>query len=120
MKQILIVSIFFILLSSGCRIFGRLTSTTQIDVAQSFVLGEGNHGRYNANVKNIAQSKIEVFKTDLNGSTQSLGILTKGDSQQYEVPKDTKITFKNLGNSMAYIAIKLVGDTQLSMGYKSN
>jgi len=110
----------FAVLASSCGIFGKLTSTTQIEANKSFVLGQGIHGSYNANIKNISQSDVEVFKSAADGAMVSLGILKPGDKQQYAVPKDTKVAFMNRGESMALIAIKLVGDTNLSMGYADN
>jgi len=71
-------------------------------------------------VKNISKSDVEVFKSNADGTMVSLGILEPGDKQQYAVPKDTKVAFMNIGQSMAFIAIKLVGDTNLSMGYADN
>lgn len=120
MQKSLLVFIFFTVLGASCGIFGRLTSTTQIEVNKSFVLGQGNHGSYNANIKNVSQSAVEVFKSDADGPMMSLGILKPGDEQQYAVPKNTKVAFMNIGKSMAFIAIKLVGDTNLSMGYSNN
>jgi hypothetical protein len=120
MQKFLFVFILFAVLGTSCGIFGKPTSTTEIEVAKSFVLGQGNHGSYNANIKNISKSDVEVFKSNADGTMVSLGILAPGDEQQYGVPKDTKIAFMNIGKSMAFIAIKLVGDTNLSMGYSDN
>jgi hypothetical protein len=120
MQNFLLVLILFAVLGTSCGIFGKLTSTTQIEVAKSFVLGQGDHGSYNANIKNISKSNVEVFKSNADGTMVSLGILKPGNEQQYAVPKDTKVAFMNIGKSMAFIAIKLVGDTRLSMGYADN
>jgi hypothetical protein len=50
----------------------------------------------------------------------SLGVLNKGDKQEYRVAKDNRVSFKNLGKKVAEINIKLRGETNLSMGYKEN
>jgi len=120
MQKIFLALLLFAMLGSSCGIFSQLTSTTQIEANQSFVLGQGNHGSYNANVKNISKSAVEVFKSAADGTMVSLGVLAPGDQQQYAVPKDTRVAFMNIGKSMASIAIKLVGDTNLSMGYSDN
>lgn len=120
MQKIFLALLLFAVLGSSCGIFSQLTSTTQIEANKSFVLGQGNHGSYNANIKNIAKSNVEVFKSAADGTMVSLGILEPGDQQQYAVPKDTKVAFMNIGKSMARIEIKLVGDTNLSMGYSDN
>jgi hypothetical protein len=120
MKNLVFALLVLVGTASSCRIMGRLTSSTQIGIGQSFVLGKGQHGSYQAEVKNIAQSDVEVFKTDQNGNMVSLGTLRSGAKQRYSVPKNTMVAFKNKGNTMALIKINLVGDTQLSMSYSDN
>ncbi len=120
MQKLLLLAIICLASGTSCRIFSHLHSTTTIEPARSFVLGEGNHGSYEATVKNISKQDIEVFISDKNAQTVSLGLLSPKVSKTYKVASNTKVAFKNLGNATAYIEIELVGDTQLSMGYKDN
>ncbi len=85
------------------------------------MLGEGEHGSYTASIQNTASSPVEVFiqKYQSEVST-SLGVLNKGDQQEYRVANNNRVSFKNLGKRVAVINIKLRGETNLSMGYKEN
>ena len=104
----------------GIGLFDTLTSTTIIEPNQSFVLGEGKHGGYNAKIVNKGKVDVEVFTTSENESAKSIGILKADDKEDFTILKNTKVIFKNLGNETATIGIKLSGDTGLSMGYKPN
>ncbi len=99
---------------------GTLSSTTYIDANKSFVLGEGNHGRYTAKVKNAGNTEIEVIQVDKAGRATSFGVLQQGDKQQYPVAKNKTIQFKNKGTDTGIIKIRAKGDTKLSMGYQNN
>jgi hypothetical protein len=112
-----ILAFLFALLTS-CS---ALNSGTIIEANKSFVLGQGQHGSYTASIKNTGLSPVEVF-IQLNEQTEatSLGILRKGDQNQYKVRRDTKVTFKNMGTESTLLKIKLSGDTNLSMGYQEN
>jgi hypothetical protein len=126
MKKI-ILSAFIVLVSvgifqafGGVNLFADLTSTTVIEPNQSFVLGEGKHGGYTAKIVNKGEVDVEVFGERENEERKSLGVLKPKDKNEYNVAKNTKVIFKNLGSETATIGIKLSGDTSLSMGYKPN
>jgi len=121
MRRVLFLLLFSFVFFQSCSIFGVLTSQTTIDPEKSFVLGEGQHGSYTAVIQNTTNIPVEVFiqKYQSEVST-SLGVLYKGDKQEYRVAKDNRVSFKNLGKRVAVINIKLNGDTNLSMGYKEN
>ncbi len=121
MRRVLFLLLFSFVFFQSCSIFGVLTSQTTIDSEKSFVLGEGQHGSYTAVIQNTTNTPVEVFiqKYQSEVST-SLGVLNKGDKQEYSVAKDNRVSFKNLGKEVAVINIKLNGDTNLSMGYKEN
>ena len=104
----------------GSGLFDSLTSTTYIEANQSFVLGEGKHGGYTAKITNKGNTDVEVFGERENEERQTLGVLKPNEKGEYNVVKNTKVIFKNLGNETATIGIKLSGDTGLSMGYKPN
>ncbi len=104
----------------GVNLFDSLTSTTIIEPNQSFVLGEGKHGGYNAKLVNKGKVDIEVFTEAEKEEQKSVGVLKPNDKADFTILKNTKVIFKNLGNETATIGIKLSGDTGLSMGYKPN
>jgi hypothetical protein len=95
-----------------------LHSVTLIESSKTFVLGEGKHGRYNASIKNIGVAPIEVFKIVDGSAPVSLGVMQPDTEKTYSVEGTTAIWFKNLSLRQAQIKIKLVGDKNLSMGYK--
>lgn len=97
-----------------------LTSTTYIEAGQSFVLGEGKHGGYQAKIINKGRVDVEVFSESANEARKSLGVLKPKDAGEYDVAQNTQVIFKNLGREKAVIGIKLSGETNLSMGYKPN
>ncbi len=104
----------------GVNLFSDLTSTTIIEANQSFVLGEGKHGGYNAKLVNKGNVEIEIFTENEDGEKKSVGVLKPQEKAEFTIIKNTKVIFKNLGNETATIGIKLSGDTSLSMGYKPN
>ncbi len=121
MKRVLVFVLFICVFFQSCGIFGVLTSQTTIEPEKSFVLGEGQHGSYTAVIKNNSSSPVEVFIQKYQSEVNtSLGILNKGDQQEYRVAKDNRVSFKNLGKKVAVINIKLNGETNLSMGYQEN
>jgi hypothetical protein len=126
MKKI-ILSAFIVLVSvsifqafGSVNLFADLTSNTIIEPNQSFVLGEGKHGDYKAKIINKGEVDVEVFGEREDEERKSLGVLKPNDKNEYNIAKNTKVIFKNLGNKTATISIKLSGDTGLSMGYKPN
>jgi hypothetical protein len=127
MKKIVLVA--FIILGlvgvfqafGGVNLFDTLNSTTYIEPNQSFVLGEGKHGGYKAKITNKGEVDVEVFGEREDEERKSLGVLKPNDKNEYNVGKNTKVIFKNLGSEKATIGIKLSGDfSGLSMGYKPN
>jgi hypothetical protein len=106
--------------SNLAAIFNDLTSTTVIEANKSFVLGEGKHNGYKAKLVNKGKVDIEVFTETEKEAPKSVGVLKPNDKADFQILKNTKVIFKNLGNETATIGIKLSGDTNLSMGYKPN
>lgn len=106
--------------SNLAAIFSDLTSTTVIEANQSFVLGEGKHDGYKAKIVNKGKVDIEILTETEKEERKSVGILKPNDKADFQILKNTKVIFKNLGNETATIGIKLSGDTSLSMGYKPN
>ena len=117
---IVLVSVSIFQAFGGLNLFDSLTSTTIIEPNQSFVLGEGRHGAYTAKIVNKGKVDVEVSGERENEERKSLGVLKPDDRGEYNVAKNMKVIFKNLGDKTATIGIKLSGDTGLSMGYKPN
>ncbi|MBD1210904.1 MAG: hypothetical protein H9535_20940 [Ignavibacteria bacterium] len=97
-----------------------LFSTTTIEPNKSFVLGEGLHAAYDAQIQNVSTSDIDVIIVDNEGKQNSLGLLKVGEQKNYSVPANMAVRFKNTSEISASIKIALFGDSNLSMGYKNN
>jgi hypothetical protein len=108
--------IFFCCITLFCSACGTLNSVTTIEPNQTFVLGENSHLPFRARIKNIGEGAVEVLLT-ASKKTTSLGILHQNENAYYEAAANNVVSFKNVGTTKANIKIKLVGDTNLSMGY---
>lgn len=115
-RTIILLTIFVGVAVASCA----LHSVTSIDPLKSFELGEGQHGRYNANIKNISSVNVEILTHPLDGEKKSVATLKPNEQINLSVEKNTKAIFKNASKSKAAIKIDLNGDTGLSMGYKEN
>lgn len=115
-RTILLLTIFVGVGVASCA----LHSVTYIDPLQSFELGEGQHGRYNASIKNISSVNVEIWTHPLDGERKSVATLKPNEIINLSVEKNTKAIFKNANNAQAAIKIDLNGDNGLSMGYKEN
>jgi hypothetical protein len=94
-------------------------SETIIEPNKTFVLGEGKHVGYSANVKNIGGVDIEIFKQELGSEKISVGILKVNQESSFDIAKNTAVFFQNYSSSKTVrIKIKLVGTSNLSMGYQ--
>lgn len=110
--------LFIASISQACQ---TLKSQTYIDPQKSFVLGEGKHGSYVAQIQNIGKGDLEVVQVSEKGVATSLGILKSKEKGKYQVSKNTTVQFKNENaEEKGVIDIRLVGDTNLSMGYQAN
>jgi hypothetical protein len=118
MKKFMPALVFFLVIAAqSCA---SLTSTTLIDAKRSFVLGEGTHPSYTAQVQNVSLLDIEVFTNSIDGNENPLGVLKVGEQKTYAVPANTAVRFKNSADFSASIKVVIYGDSNLSMGYKDN
>ena len=120
MKKLFIFGVFAFYLLPACS---RISSLTYINPNKTFVLGEGTHNAYSADIKNVGLNAVEVRTIDLGGNEKNLGDLKPGQKNSYEVLENTTVTFKNKGKLVSTaLAIKLNTsfNTRLSMGYKVN
>lgn len=118
MKNVLIFILIFVGLQ-GCK---SLTSTTYIPPAKSFVLGEGKHRGYYAEIKNIGKDVIEVVQIDAQGASLSLGTLARKEKKDFQVRANCTILFKNKNaeeQGVIEIILKNVSSS-LSMGYQES
>ena len=102
-----------------CQSCNTLHSTTYIDPNKTFVIGDGNHGPFNAKVQNVGSDDVEVVIT--NGSNEKIymGMLAVGEVYTYTVPSNSTVSFRNTStSSTSTIIIKAKGDTNVSMGYQ--
>ena len=114
MKKLLLPVIIATLLISSCSI----TSTATVDPDKTFVLGEGKHRRFAVDVENVGNVDIAVDAITLRGTIMQMPVLAPGEKRKITVPKNTRVTFENLGNEQATVQLKVTGDTRLSMGYE--
>jgi len=117
MNLVKIASLLFLGWLSACA---TLNSTTYIDPQKSFVLGEGAHGGYTAEIKNSGSDPIEVFFA--NGTVRkSAGILKSGQHGKYRVSSNSVVQIVNMSVAdQSIVKIRVKGDTDLSMQFKEN
>ena len=116
MKIKLILSIALTgFLLSAC---GTLTSTT-IDANNSFVLGNNQHGTFNARMKNISENDVEIHRVPADGGHHSFETVKPGQTKKVKVEKNTALIIDNKSNNKVSVELVVQGDTGLSMGYKN-
>jgi hypothetical protein len=114
MKKSILLPLVFALFMGACA----LQSQTQIGPRQMFVLGEGKHGSYTATLKNVTNRPIDIFETQADGTEKKIATLQANEEKTVFVEANKRVCFRNDSDRMARINIKLVGDKNLSMGYK--
>jgi hypothetical protein len=117
MKKIKIITLCIIsFIVQSCA---SLNSETIIEPNKTFVLGEGKHASYSAIVKNIGNVNLEIFKQELGREKISAGILKINQENSFDIAKNTAVFFQNYSSSKTVrLKIKLVGTSNLSMGYQ--
>lgn len=104
----------YCLLGASCS----LTSNTYIKANDSFVLGNNEHGRFVARLKNTSSGPVQVYRAPIGGGTHSLQIVQPNQSVTVRVERNTALVVENQTIAEASVALKVKGDTGLSMGYK--
>ncbi len=116
-KSIIILAIVSFIFQSCAT----LTSQTIIEPNKTFILGEGNHLGYTAEVKNTGSVEFEIFKRELEGEKIRVGILKVNQAETYEIPRNTMVYFQNQSKfKQVKVNIKLKGTSNLTMGYQDN
>ena len=116
MKKLIIVCIAFAISATSCR---SLTSNTTIKPNDSFVLGNNEHGSFSVKLKNVSANDLTVYLAPINGGTHSPQAVKPNQSVSVKVDKNTALIVDNKSNKTTSVDLKVVGDTGLSMGYKS-
>lgn len=116
MKNLITVCLAFAIAATSCR---SLTSNTIIKPKDSFVLGNNEHGSFQAKLKNVSTNDLTVYLAPIKGSTHSSKIVKPNQSISVKVEKNTALVVSNNSNQTTSVDLKVVGDTGLSMGYKN-
>lgn len=111
MKPLLMLFITAVLFCS-CA----LTSNTFIGPNKEFELGAGTHGNFNARVKNVSKTTIEIYEQPLGDTVKRVATLKPGQTIYAMFAANTKAIFKNATDREASLDLKVTGDTGLSMG----
>jgi hypothetical protein len=117
MKNLSGTFLLLLLCLASCK---SLTSTTYIKAADSFVLGNNEHGKFNARLKNISDHEIEVYRAPILGGTHSREVVKPNQSVQVAVEANTALVIDNKSSKNAAVELLIKGDVGLSMGYKNN
>ncbi len=97
-----------------------LHSTTYIKSKERFLLGDNTHGSFRVKLKNVSESEIEIHRAPIGGGRHSGLTVAPGQTVQVRVESNTALVISNNSEAEAAVQLKVVGDTGLSMNYKSN
>jgi hypothetical protein len=109
----LIVLTVLSLVAASCR----LTSTTNIEANQTFLLGNNPHGVFRARVKNISKNDVTVYRAPIDGGRHSFETIKPGETIKVKVERNTALVINNASNQSASVELLVSGDLGLSMGY---
>lgn len=115
-KKFLFIASFCLAIVS-CSIFKSITSNTSIAPNKSFVLGDNEHGKFKAKVKNVSNQPIEIKTKPLGGVATLVKTLQPNESITIKIEANTAVIIKNNSNDTASIDLKVNSDTGLSMGF---
>jgi hypothetical protein len=116
MKKLIIVCIAIIAFTTSCR---TLTSVTTIKGNDSFILGNNEHSAYAVSLKNISSKEVTVYMAPIKGGTHTYQVVKPNQKVNVNVDKNTALVVENMSKEEVSVALKVVGDTNLSMGYKN-
>lgn len=97
-----------------------LHSTTYIKSKERFLLGDNTHGTFRVKLKNISENEIEIHRAPIGGGRHSGISVAPGQTVRVRVESNTSLVIMNNSEAEASVQLKVVGDTGLSMNYKSN
>jgi hypothetical protein len=116
MKKLIIVCIALIAFTTACK---TLTSVTTIKGNDSFILGNNEHSAYAVSLENISSKDVTVYMAPIKGGTHTYQVVKPNQKVNVNVQKNTALVVENMSKEAVSVALKVVGDTNLSMGYKN-
>jgi hypothetical protein len=118
MKNVLFACMLLCSLAS-CSSFRSLSSTTTIPAYQRFVLGDNEHGRFSATLRNLSNHAIEVYFAPIKGGTHSRTTIPAQEEFSTRVDANTALVIENKTANETMVSIKAKGDVSLGMGYQN-
>jgi hypothetical protein len=121
MKKSLFIFLLVTSLFTACRYipFTGLTSTTYIKAKDAFILGNNEHGKFSARLKNASNAPITVWQCPIKGGRHSPTVIKTNETVWLSVSRNTALKIENESDEQATIELLVKGDTGLSMGYKN-
>jgi hypothetical protein len=116
MKNLIIVCIAIIAFTTSCR---TVTSVTTIKGNDSFILGNNEHRAYSVSLKNISSKDVTVYHAPIDGGTHTYEVVKPNQRVTVKVEKNTALVVQNMSKEEVSVTLKVVGETNLSMGYKN-
>ncbi len=118
----LIAVLALTLLLSNCRSNGPfssnyLGSATTIPAGRIFELGGNSNGAFSAQVQNAGSCTVLISQRQSDGRVTVLGQLEPGKQRVLEFATGATALFANASSRSAEIGLKVIGDTNLRMGY---
>lgn len=120
--KILITALTLTLVLSHCRSGGPFSSTyfgsaTTIPPGKTFELGGNGNGSFSAEVSNVGRCAVTISQRQSNSQVTPLGQLQPGAQQTLTFVAGSTAVFVNASSQSAELGLKLIGDTNLRMGY---
>ncbi|MBC7568829.1 MAG: hypothetical protein H7319_03720 [Spirosoma sp.] len=94
-----------------------LGSATTIPPGKDFELGGNGNGAFSAQVRNVGGSAVAISQRQSDGQVTSLGKLQPGDQRILQFVAGSTAVFSNASAQSAELGLKVIGDTNLRMGY---
>jgi len=107
-----------ILTLASCSLFQSLTSQTYIKPHERFVLGNNQHGRFHASIKNSSISDLYVVQLPIDGGSHSPLVLHPNERVKLKVDRNTALSIENQSDEQATVDLLVKGDTGVSIGYQ--
>lgn len=98
---------------------GSLTSTTYIKPQDSFILGNNPHAPFSISLTNTSPHAISICQKPIDGITGEPTVVEPKKNIKVKVPSNTAVIIENASDESAEVALKVFGDTDLSMKYKN-
>ncbi len=114
MRHLLLLSVLAFFMPA-CR---TLTSVTTIPPNERFVLGNNEHGSYRVHLQNTSPEVITVYRAPVGGGKHSSVEVQPREKVSVQVESNTALVLVNPSGRKVDVKLKVIGDTNLSMGYQ--